>query len=116
MLWPQLLGEREELRAALGMEDNLKDSRAIAQIDEDQSPVIAAPMNPASDARLAADLVGSQITAPTVAVLVWLRRTHQEIPRPRSTAANAASPSSNCVVSPLSKSFSSIPEEETAAT
>jgi hypothetical protein len=76
VFWPQLLGKREELGAALGMEDDLKDSRAIAQIDEDQSAVIAAPMNPASDARLATDLVGSQITTPTVAVLVWLRLTH----------------------------------------
>jgi hypothetical protein len=76
VLWSQLLGKREELGAALGMEDNLEDSRAIAQVYEDQSTVIATPMDPASDARLAADLIGSQITAPTVAVLVWLRRAH----------------------------------------
>ena len=55
VLGPQPLGERERLRRRLGVEDELQDAAAVAQVDEDQAAVVAAAVHPARDAHLVAD-------------------------------------------------------------
>jgi hypothetical protein len=46
----------------------LDDSRAVAQIDEDEPTVIAATVNPPGYARLRPSPLGGQLAAPGVAV------------------------------------------------
>jgi hypothetical protein len=58
------------------VEDDLEDPGAIAEIDEDQAAVVAATMDPASDAHFRADVALPQLAAPAVAVPVRLRCLH----------------------------------------
>ncbi len=58
----------------LGMEHELDDSRPVADVDEDQTAVVAAAVHPPGDARLRVRTVGGQLAAPGVAVAVRTRR------------------------------------------
>jgi hypothetical protein len=62
------------------MEDELDDAGAVAQVDEDKSAVVAAPVDPARDADGRADVAGAQLAAPGVAVLVGARRPQAACP------------------------------------
>ena len=46
-----------------GMEDELHDARAVAQVDEDQAAVVAAAVHPAGDARRRAGALGAEVAA-----------------------------------------------------
>ena len=60
----QLAGERVRLRVDVGLEDDLGDAAAIAQIDEDAAAVIAARGHPAEEDDVAlADVGGAQRAA-----------------------------------------------------
>jgi hypothetical protein len=51
-----------------GMKDELHESGAVAQIDEDQAAVIAPPVDPAGHAGLRAGPLRGQLATPAVAV------------------------------------------------
>ena len=68
----------------------LEDSRAIAQVDEDDAAVVAATVNPARDAYRAALVLGPQLAAPGVAVSVRAQRLHASSRMRRSTACTTA--------------------------
>src|SRR6185437_6695999 len=76
MLRPQLLRERVRLRRGLGMEDELDDPGAVAQVDEDQPAVVAAAVDPAGDADLLPHARGVELAGPGVAVQVRAWRSH----------------------------------------
>ena len=67
------MGPLVRLRRVLGMEHELDDPGAIAQVDEDQAAVVAAAVHPAGHAGLGVGAVGGQLAAPRVAVAVWPR-------------------------------------------
>ena len=50
VLGAQLLRERMRLRRVLGVEDELEDARAVAQVDEHEAAVVAAAVDPAGHA------------------------------------------------------------------
>ena len=68
VLGAQLVGELEGLAGAVGVEDELDDAGAVAQVDEDQAAVVAAAVDPAGDPRLGVDPVAEHLAAPGVAV------------------------------------------------
>ena len=70
VLGPQLVGQLECLAGGVGVEDELDDAGAVAQVDEDQAAVVAAAMDPAGDPRLGVDPVAEHLAAPGVAVAV----------------------------------------------
>ncbi len=74
MLRAQLVPELEGTAGLVGVEDELDDAGAVAQVDEDQAAVVAAAVNPAGDADLGADPVGQHLAAPRVAVSIRLQR------------------------------------------
>ena len=80
MLGAQRLGERVRLGGRLGVEDELDDARAVAQVDEDQAAVVAAAVDPAGDADGLADARGVELAGPGVAVGVGARRPHRPSP------------------------------------
>jgi hypothetical protein len=55
------------------MEDELDDPGAVTQIDEDQPPVIAAPVDPARDAHLRAGPIAQHLAAPGIPIAVGLK-------------------------------------------
>ncbi len=57
----------------VGVEHELDDPGAVAQVDEDQPAVVAAAVDPAGDARLRAGPLGGQLAAPAVPVGVRAR-------------------------------------------
>ena len=52
-------------RRGLGMEHELDDPGAVAQVDEDQPTVVAAAVHPAGDARVGAGALGGQLRRTT---------------------------------------------------
>ena len=78
MLGAQALGGRVRLRGGLGMEHELDEPGAVAQVDEDQPAVVAPAVHPAGDAHGLADARGGELAAPGVAVAVRPRRPHSE--------------------------------------
>ena len=58
------------------MEHDLEDPGAVTEIDEDQAAVVAATMDPASDAHFRTDVALPQLAAPAVAVPIGLRCLH----------------------------------------
>ncbi len=74
ILGPERVGALVRLGRVLGMEDELKDARAVAHVDEDQPAVVAPAVHPAGHARLGVGAVGRQLAAPDVAVFVRPRR------------------------------------------
>src|SRR5262249_52816109 len=74
VLGTQLVGELEGLAGAVGVEDELDDSGAVAKVDEDQAAVVAAAVGPAGDPRLGGDPVRQDLAAPGVAVGVGRQR------------------------------------------
>ena len=68
--------------ALLGVEHELHDPRAVAQVDEDQPAVVAAAVHPAGDARLGAGAVGGRARRTRVAVAVRARRRASRRPAP----------------------------------
>ena len=63
---------------------------AVAQVDEDQPAVVAAAVDPAGDADLAAGVGGAQIAGPGVAEPVGLRWLPHPMCLPRRTRATIA--------------------------
>ena len=58
------------LGRVLGVEHELHDPGAVAQVDEDQPAVVAPAVDPAGHARRGVGAVGGQLAAPCVAVVV----------------------------------------------
>ena len=61
------------VRRRVGVKHELHDPRPIAQVDEDQTPVVAAPMHPARDPRQRIRALTGHLAAPGVAVQVRAR-------------------------------------------
>ena len=80
VLGAQPLGQRVGLGRRLGVEDELDDPGAVAQVDEDQPAVVAAAMHPAGDADGRVDVAGAQLAGPGVAEGVGARRPHRGLP------------------------------------
>ena len=70
VLGAQLVPELERLARLVGVEDELDEPGAVAQVDEDEPAVVAAAVDPAGDPDLGADAVGQHLAAPGVAVVV----------------------------------------------
>ena len=67
------VGERVRLGRGLGVEDELDDAGAVAEVDEDEAAVVAAAMDPAGHAHVLADTSCVELTGPgvTVRVRAW---------------------------------------------
>ena len=52
------------------VKDELEDSRAVPQVDEDQAAVVTAPVHPAGHPGLAPGALCGELAAPGVAVVV----------------------------------------------
>ena len=68
VLGPQPLGQRVRVGRRLGVEDELDDAGAVAQVDEDQPAVVAPAVDPAGHAHALADAGGVELAGPGVAV------------------------------------------------
>src|SRR5688500_14536831 len=64
------MGEVVGLLAAVGVEDELHEPGAIAQVYEDQAAMIAPAVHPARDPDIGVDPVRKHLTAPGVAIAV----------------------------------------------
>ena len=73
VLGAERVGPLVRLGRVLGMEHELDDSRAVAQVDEDQPAVVAPAVHPAGHAGIGVGPVGGQLLAPGVAVAVGPR-------------------------------------------
>ena len=62
------------LRRGIGVKNELDDAGSIAQVDEDQTSVIAAPMHPARNSGRGAGALGGELAGPRVTVGVRPRR------------------------------------------
>src|SRR4029079_19395966 len=111
VLRAQALGERVRVAGRLGMEDELHDPRAVAQVDEDQAAVVAPPVHPAGHAHGLPDARGGQLATPGVAVAVLVRRPHRS---PRMRCMTVSGSTVRC--SPGSISLSEIPSSPRMAT
>ena len=69
VLGTQPLGGRERL-GLVGVEDELDDPGAVAEVDEDEPAVVATAVHPAGDARARSGAAGVQVAGPGVAVRV----------------------------------------------
>ena len=76
VLGAQPLGHGVRLGRALGVEDELHEPGAVAQVDEDQAAVIAPPVHPAGHAHRLAGARRGQLAGPGVAEVVRPRRPH----------------------------------------
>ena len=91
ILGPERVGALVRLGRVLGMEDELKDARAVAHVDEDQPAVVAPAVHPAGHPRLGVGAVGGQLAAPDVAVFVRPRRVlHSSRPSRRISGITSA--------------------------
>jgi hypothetical protein len=61
------------LGCVLGVEDELEDAAAVANVDEGEAAEVAAAVYPAGDAKLLADTVGAQLARPVGPVAVLAR-------------------------------------------
>ena len=93
ILAAQLVGDLVRRAGALGVEHELQQPRAVAQVDEDQAAVVAAAVYPTGDADLAARVGGAQLAAPAIAVAVRCGR-GLHAATSRSTSAERATVSS----------------------
>src|SRR5437588_622138 len=86
------------LRRAFGIHDQLNDARVVAEVDEDQTAVVAAACDPAGDRDRAADVVRAERAAVEVAPV------HPEILSTSSSrpAVQSARPGSRTVARPPS--------------
>ena len=109
VLGAQLLGELVRLRRVLGVEDELQDAGAVAQVDEHQAAVVAAAVDPAGHADGVADARGVELAGPRVAVGVGPRRSHR-----RMWCITVSVSTVRC--SPDSMSFSAVPSSPRMAT
>ncbi len=79
VLAAQLVTEAEGVAGDVGVENELHDPGAIAEVDEDQPAVVPAAVDPARDADLGFDPLGQHRAGPGVAVLVGAKgRDHDE--------------------------------------
>ena len=62
-----LVRELRRLRRALGVDHELRDPGAVAQVDEDEPAVVAAPRGPAGERQPLADVLGPRLAAHEVA-------------------------------------------------
>jgi hypothetical protein len=62
-----VLGHGEGRRALVGVDGDLHGAAAVAQVDEDDSAMVAAPVHPAAQLNVLAGVVGAQIAAPVAA-------------------------------------------------
>src|SRR5689334_20933023 len=100
----------------LGMEDQLDETAAVAQVDEDQAAVIATAVNPAGDAQLLTDVVLADLAAPDRPVAVRARRLSHAGSSSDSIAATAASnPCTSCSEPPARMRIESAPTIATAS-
>ena len=74
VLGAQLVAELERLARLVGIEDELDEPGAVAEVDEDEAAVVAAAVDPARDADLGVDPVRQDLPAPGVAVAVRPQR------------------------------------------
>ena len=92
VLAAQPLGGGEQLGPVLGMKDELQQSRAVAQVDEDQPAVVAAAVHPAGDAQAFADPVWSGGSGPRIAQAIGAGGLHRAVSTAeRPTMARASS-------------------------
>ncbi len=106
VLGAELVGRaRTASPAVVGVEDELDDAGAVAQVDEDQAAVVAAAVDPAGDPRLGVDAVAEHLAAPGVAVPVRAQGRERSLIR-LSLRPGSASPVSTARCSPLSMSRS----------
>jgi hypothetical protein len=77
VLGAQALGQRVRIRGGLGMEDELQEPGAVAQVDEDQAAVVTTAVHPAGHAHGRVDVARAQLAAPGVAVRVGPRWPHK---------------------------------------
>ena len=66
--------ELERLPRLVGVEDELHQPGAVAEVDEDEPAVVAAAVDPAGDPHLGADPVWQHLAAPGVSVGVGPQR------------------------------------------
>src|SRR5436305_12459824 len=85
------------LRRGIGMEHQLDDARAIAQVDEGGPAVVAPAVHPPGHARRRARALGGELTAPRVAIAVrsW-SVLHGSRPPRRIVGITSLRPSSCC--------------------
>ena len=116
VLGTQPLGGRERL-GLVGVEDELDDPGAVAEVDEDEPAVVATAVHPAGDARARSGAAGVQIAGPGVAVRVrpW-RLLHQPIPRSRRMRTTTSAAFSSSSVPALRSRRTVAPSGETTAT
>src|SRR5262245_53092636 len=115
VLGAQFVGQLERLTGLLGMEDELHDAGAVAQVDEDQTAVITTTVHPAGHGRLAADAVAEHLAAPGVAVGVGTQRrelAHAALP----VIVPTRSPVATARCSPLDMSRSCAPSSSRMTT
>ena len=99
-----------------GMDDELHEPGAVAQVDEDQTAVVAAAMDPAGHPHRVADARGAQVAGPGVAEAVGFRGVLHRRWRPLMTRATAAAADSTLSCSPESMSRSRMPSAPRMAT
>src|SRR5689334_2657074 len=108
VLGAQPVAELEGAAVVVGVEDELDDAGAIAQVDEDESAVVAPPVHPARDPRLAPDSVAEHLPAPGVAIAVGARTWKlAHASPPVSSSTSSAVSTGRC--SPLAMSRSCAP-------
>ena len=113
VLGAQPLGERVGVGGGLGVEDELDDPGAVAQVDEDQPAVVAAAVHPAGHAHGRVDVAGAQLAGPRVAVEVRARGPHRALP-PRMWCITVSGSTVFC--SPISMSLREVPSSPRIAT
>src|SRR4029079_15483634 len=69
-----LVAELRGLGRVLGVEDELADAGAVAQVDEDEAAVVAAAVGPAGHGQRLPDVVGPKLAAHEVAPLAHASR------------------------------------------
>ena len=74
VLGPQAVRELERLPRLVGVEDELDEPGAVAQVDEHEPAVVAAAVHPARDPGVGVDPVAEHLAAPGVAIFVGAQR------------------------------------------
>jgi hypothetical protein len=115
VLGAQLLGLC--VGVVLGMEDELDQAAAIAQVDEDQPAVVAPAVHPPGHAQLLSDVLLAHVAGPDGAVAVRTRQlSHSDGSSSASIAATAASsPWTSCSEPPARTRIDSGPTTATAS-
>ena len=73
------MGGGVHLGGVLGVEHELDDPRAVAEVDEDQAAVVSPPVDPPGDAHRLARVGEREAPAPVIAEPVRHRRSHDNL-------------------------------------